>query len=164
MRPRTIASARASATERTPSRDSISGRSASRSSRGRTLTGVSLSNGRTATVSMWSGRPPPAKPYKQAAWARTTVSDSLTPNRRIESRNRINADDVQVERAVRSEVPICNLAVRRALNPLLQPVAVDELEAPEIPSDKSHPPARIPSNVGTQGVAVNANGGVRRRR
>src|SRR5687768_8478133 len=159
-----MASARASATDRRPRRDSISGRSASSSSRGITLTGVSLSKGSTATVSMWSGSPPPTNPYKQALCTRSTRRQSLTPDRRIESRDRVNADDVQVERAIRAQMPIRHFTIRRALHPLLQPVAVYQLQTSEVLSHEGHAPSRIASNVGTYGIAVNAHGGVGRRR
>src|SRR5688572_6988765 len=159
-----MASARASATERRPRRDSISGRSASSSSRGITLTGVSLSKGSTATVSMWSGSPPPTKPYTQALCARRARRQSLTPDRRIESRDSVNADDVQVERAVRAQMPVRHFAIRRTLHPLLQPVAVYELQTSEVLSHEGRAPPRIVSNVGTHSVAVNADSGVRRRR
>src|SRR5207244_13393642 len=64
--------------------------------------GVWLSNGRMATVLML-GKPPPAKPYRQAASARPLALPAAAPQRRIEDRRGVhrNHRELQTGRALR---------------------------------------------------------------
>src|SRR5919109_4055715 len=71
MVPRTTASACRSLAWRRPSRPSTASRTAVLISWVSVGSGVWLSNGSTATVLMFGGRPPPAKPYRQPPSAST---------------------------------------------------------------------------------------------
>src|SRR5438552_9308235 len=95
-RPRTIASAVASVATRNPRRPSSACRTASLTSWVSAGSGVSLSNGRIATV-LTLGSVPPAKPYGQAA---STTPDALTttaPNIRRNERRRIHHADRELK-------------------------------------------------------------------
>src|SRR3989442_5916584 len=95
-RPRTIASAVASVATRNPSRPSSACRTASLTSWVSAGSGVSLSNGRIATV-LTLGSVPPAKPYGQAA---STTPEALTasaPNIRRNERRRIDHADRELK-------------------------------------------------------------------
>src|SRR6267378_1837056 len=87
-RPRTIASAVASVATRNPRRPSSAWRTASLTSAVSRGSGVSLSNGRMATV-LTLGRVPPANPYRQPVSHRQAALATTAPESRRKDLRRI---------------------------------------------------------------------------
>src|SRR5712691_3215186 len=88
MRPRTTASAFCSPASRSPKRFSSASRTALLTSTVSAGSGVSLSNGRIATV-LTLGSPPPEKRYRQATSPSVAALAAAAPQRRRNDHRRI---------------------------------------------------------------------------
>src|SRR2546422_6019959 len=102
MRPRTTASAFCSPASRSPNRFSSASRTASLTSRVSAGSGVSLSNGRIATV-LTLGSPPPEKWYRQAARPSVAALTAAAPQSRRNDHHRIHCHhgELKTRRALR---------------------------------------------------------------
>src|SRR2546422_2127031 len=102
MRPRTTASAFCSPASRSPNRFSSASRTASLTSRVSAGSGVSLSNGRIATV-LTLGSPPPEKWYRQAATPSVAALTAAAPQSRRNDHRRIHCHhgELKTRRALR---------------------------------------------------------------
>src|SRR2546425_13128527 len=89
MRPRTTASAFCSPASRSPKRFSSASRTAPFTSAVSAASGVSLSNGRIATV-LTLGSPPPEKRYRQATSPSVAALAAATPQCRRNDHRRIH--------------------------------------------------------------------------
>src|SRR5690349_3293934 len=94
--PRTTASAWRSPAERRPSRPSTASRTVAFTFEVRVGSEVKFSKGRTATVLISGGRPPPANPYTHPA-SRVTLRAARTPDVRRETGSGIAQREGQVE-------------------------------------------------------------------
>src|SRR5439155_27363891 len=96
MRPRTTASAVCSPASRSPSRPSIASRTAVFTSCVSAGSGVSLSNGRIATVRTL-GSPPPLKWYKHPAATKARALATTAPERRRKLRHGVHRHDPKLK-------------------------------------------------------------------
>src|SRR5436190_6335526 len=162
MTPLTTASERDSGASRTPRRLWRSRRMTSSSSRWSSGAGVSLSNGWTAMVRTWDGRPPPAKPYFVTQPETTSASASAlqVPDRRIERRDGIGPLNDEGQRTAGTLLTIQHSLIRAAIDPFAEPATIHALEARQRVTAEAHAPVYRRPNVGPDGRTVNANDGI----